>query len=117
MADYSYWGGTGKFQDLADKMQNMVPVSGPCYNIPDDDTSGINKPLDTFRQVVNAYYDIFNNGGGNNDTRKVSKFFPGVMQHLRGRNFYNPDWDTISSKADALMDKHVQRAAKSMDLL
>ena len=117
MSDLSYWGGNGPHQDLADKMGNMIPVSGPCYNIPGDDSSGINQPLDRYRQVVNAYYDIFNNGGCNSASRQVAKFFPGVMQHLRGYNYRNPNWDLIHSIVDAQMDKHVKIAAKKMQLI
>ena len=116
MSDLSYWGGNGPHQDLADMMGNMIPVSGPCYNVPGDDASGINQPLDRYRQVVNAYYDIFNNGGCNSVSRQVAKFFPGVMQHLRGSNYRSPNWDLIHDIVDAQMDKHVQIAAKKMNL-
>ena len=94
----------------------MVPIAGPVFNVEDDEESGIDTPVDNFRQAANAYYDIFNNAGCNSVSRKVSKYFPGVMQHLRGKNYRNPDWDLIESLVEPMMDNHVLKAAKAKNI-
>tara|TARA_A100001015_G_scaffold56295_2_gene61911 strand:+ start:10619 stop:10969 length:351 start_codon:yes stop_codon:yes gene_type:complete len=111
----TYWEGKGTYQEISDKLEEMVPASGACYNIPEDEESGINKPLDMFRETVNAYYDIFNNGGCNSANRRVSYYFPGVMSVIN-RNYRNIDWQLVESIVEPIMDKRVLLTAKKMNL-
>ena len=113
----TYWNNKGTHQQVADLLQEMVPTMGPVYNVADDEESGIDAAVDHFRQAANAYYDIFNNAGCNSVSRKISKYFPGVMQHLRGKyNYRNPNWDLIESLVEPMMDKHVLKAAKAKNI-
>lgn len=106
--DNTYWNGQGKYQALADKMQDLVPMEGPCDC----------KHVDVFREACNAYYDIFNNGGGNSVSRKVSKYFPGVMSNLRSRaQFLNPDWELIQSMTEPMMDLIILKTAKAKNYI
>lgn len=55
----SYWGGRGKFQALADKLEAMVPSTGEVKE------PKKNRRLEKFRRAANGYYDLYNNGLGN----------------------------------------------------
>ena len=55
----SYWGGEGRHQALADRLETLMPASGRVKN------PRKNRHLEHFRVVSNAYYDLYNNGGGN----------------------------------------------------
>ena len=104
----TYWNGKGKYQALADKLQDLVPAEGPAEC----------KHVDTFRGACNAYYDIFNNGGGNSVNRKVSTYFPGVMSNLRSRaQFLNPDWELIESMTEPMMDIIILKVAKAKNYI
>lgn len=111
----SYWNSNGTHQAIADKLQEMVPTMGEVFNIPGDETSGINKPVDKFREAMNAYYDIFNNGGGNSVSRKVSTYFPGVMSIIN-RNYRNIDWDAVHAITEPMMDLHILKASKKANI-
>jgi|TARA_B110000908_G_C10004798_1_gene335813 hypothetical protein len=103
----SYWNGTGNYQGIIDKLSEEIPIEGACEN----------KALDHLRQAINAYYDIFNNAGCNSVSRKVSKYFPGVMRHLRGRaNYRSPNWELIESIVEPIMDQHVLKTANKIKL-
>jgi hypothetical protein len=43
-----------------DRLHTLLPMSGPCPA-----HGACNVALEIFRQFQNAYYDLFNNGGGN----------------------------------------------------
>ena len=104
----TYWNEAGKYQGYADKLQELVPDEGPAED----------KHVDKFREACNAYYDIFNNGGGNSVNRKISTYFPGVMSHLRSRaQFRNPDWDLIESLVEPMMDLHIIKVAKAKNYI
>ena len=55
----SYWHGNGNHQTLTDDLQPLIPSTGRVKN------PRKNKHLEHFRVVCNAYYDLYNNGGGN----------------------------------------------------
>jgi len=48
----TYWNSTGKYQELSDRLQKLVPVVGRCNT----------SELELFRLVNNIYYDLYNNG-------------------------------------------------------
>jgi hypothetical protein len=48
----TYWNHTGKYQELSDRLQELVPAVGRCNT----------SELELFRLVNNIYYDLYNNG-------------------------------------------------------
>lgn len=65
----SYWENTGKYQQLTDKLEKLIPHEGSVAN------PETNKALEKFRIASNCYYDLFNNGLCNRakEFRKVFK--------------------------------------------
>lgn len=55
MHNNTYWNHNGKYQELSDRIQKLIPRSGECED----------PKLELFRVVGNAYYDIYNNGACN----------------------------------------------------
>lgn len=108
MSEFTYWNHKGTFQDLANKLEKMVPVMGECED----------KRVERFRKAVNAYYDIFNNGGCNNASTKVSYYFPGVMGIIRSAGRYRqPDWEAVEEITEPIMDEIVEKVAKKVGLI
>lgn len=67
---HSYWNNRGRYKDYADKLNKLIPSSGPC---PEGSPA-----LDRYRIACNCYYDLFNNGLWNRaaEFRAVFKFSP-----------------------------------------
>lgn len=63
--DYTntYWSGKGKYEGMLSIVSKLIPVMGPCKN-----PKSTNKWLERLRVVQNAYWDVYNNGGGNRDS-------------------------------------------------
>ena len=53
--DNTYWNGSGKYQELTDDIEKLIPRQGAAGT----------PELDLFRISSNAYYDLYNNGGCN----------------------------------------------------
>jgi len=105
MEEKTYWSNKGKHQALADKLQVLVPVSGPIKG-------SKNRMLEKFRKASNAYYDIFNNGGCNRG-HSISAIFGIAMRDYRsseGRIHYT-DWESIHKVVEPIMDKIILGAA------
>jgi hypothetical protein len=76
----SYWDNTGKFQQQADILQKLLPDSGQCPNVTQ------NEALDLFRRAVNCYYDLYNNGLCNKAQQFAAIFrISGVPAEIRSR--------------------------------
>ena len=56
----NYWNGTGRFEDLGKWLDKLVPAAGAC--------AAHHGRLEKYRLMCNAYYDLFNNGGGTTST-------------------------------------------------
>jgi len=52
----TYWNHNGRFNDMANKLQELIPAEGAVKNITK------NRALERFRKAVNCYYDLYNNG-------------------------------------------------------
>lgn len=63
----TYWSGTGKFNELAEQLQTLIPVEGAIKG-------SKNQALERFRKAVNCYYDLYNNGLCNR-ARSFAKVF------------------------------------------
>jgi hypothetical protein len=76
----SYWDNTGKFQQQADILQKLLPDSGQCPNLTQ------NEALDLFRRACNCYYDLYNNGLCNKGQQFAAIFrIAGVPSEIRSR--------------------------------
>jgi len=100
----SYANGSGQYQELADRLQKLVPAQGSIKS---------NPTLERFRIACNNYYDVCNNGGGNRG-RSIGKMFPGVMSHIDERLRFRstPNWDAVLEMMDGKMDEIILAAAK-----
>ena len=101
----TYWNGNGTHQAIADELEKMIPTMGECED----------KRVEQFRKAANAYYDIYNNGGGNSANRKVAYYFPGVMTVLT-RHYRNIDWDAVQEITEPKMDAIIEKVAKKVVL-
>ena len=76
---------------------------------------------DRLRRAINAYYDIYNNGGCNSVSRKVSYFFPGVMSRLKSNRYRSMnrghDWDAVEKITEPMMDEIILKVAKKKGLV
>ncbi len=118
MTTTSYWNNTGRFQNVADKLQEMLPASGEV-----EDPKN-NPALEKFRKAVNVYYDVFNNGLCNRGREFPGIFGFGASQyktvrvHLgRGRSYMQFDFDAVAVPMDKKMDELILAAAVEQDLV
>jgi len=83
----TFWTRTHVLSDIDNLLQELIPSRG---EVEDKDS---NPKLERYRLMCNAYYDLFNNGGGN-PGRKTSYYFPGAISA-----FNRPRWGTWDYKA------------------
>jgi hypothetical protein len=108
----SYWNSKGKYQQFANKLNELIPVEGSVPN-----PRSTNKALEYFRRASNAYYDIFNNGGMNraSEIRSILGVNLSMYRQTRytsgGMVYRTVDFDRIAPKVDAMMDTIVLAAA------
>lgn len=100
----TYWDNKGRYQALLDKLNKLVPVSGP---VPDPKK---NKNLERFRKASNAYYDIFNNGAYNRG-RSIARIFRINLSRFKNCKGHITDWDGIHKVVEPVMDQIVLDAA------
>ena len=65
----TYWNNRGRYQDKASKLEALIPIMGEVENAEQ------RPELERFRTASNAYYDVFNNGGGNMQSEIEELFF------------------------------------------
>ena len=102
----TYWCNTGRYQKLADELQELIPTTGEVKDVEN------NPHLEKFREVINAYYDLYNNGGANDDTRFVSYYFPNCVR-LADLNM----WDLCHDITEPIVDKFVIAASVEQGIL
>ena len=96
----NYWNNNGKYQKLGDKLMELIPDVNEVEN-PED-----NPKLERFRKLVNAYYDLYNNGGGNED-RGASYYFRKAIRFAE-----NYDWDRCYEITEPIMDEAILEASE-----
>lgn len=101
----NYWDGTGRFQNLANELAKLIPAAGPVAN------ARKNAKLERFRKVANAYYDLFNNGGGNRP-QSIVNFFGRVKQYAR-----RSSWDHVYARTEPVLDNAILDAALEQGLI
>lgn len=103
--EFSYWNHNGKYQHLAGELHKLLPLAGPVQNAKQ------NPALERFRKYANAYYDLFNNGGGNR-RQAVQAYFPGAY---RCANVYR--YNGIYAITEPRMDAVILAAAREQGLI
>ena len=96
----NYWNETGTYEALGKKLNAMIPTGGSVKN-PEK-----NPKLERYRKMVNAYYDLYCNGGGNS-CRKTAYYFPKTITLARRNN-----WDECYKITEPIMDKAILLASK-----
>jgi len=100
----TYWHDNGEYQELADELEKLIPVSGEVENADE------NPKLERFRKVGNAYHDLFNNGGGN-PCRGTAKYFPGTISLASVS-----EWDKVYEITEPIMSRAILKAAKEQGI-
>lgn len=99
----TYWIGKGKYQDLADKLNELVPTTGSVPNLKE------NRALEKFRKASNCYYDLFNNGLCNRAAEFRSIFgFAGTYIAKKGLSY--------CQKLEDKMDEIILDASKEQNI-
>lgn len=96
-----YWEGTGRHQKLAEQLQAMIPASGPVV-------SPNSTALNCYCAAANAYYDIFNNGGGNR-ADEIREIFGNRVDDLLADE--RPDFKAIPRYTERKLDRIILAAA------
>lgn len=104
-AKNSYWNNNGKYQHLAGELQKLIPIAGEVENHKQ------NPALEKFRKYSNAYYDLFNNGGGNR-RQAVQAYFPRAYQKANECNYRG-----VYAITEPRMDEVILAAAREQGLL
>ena len=103
-AQFNYWESNGTYQELADLLQDMIPVIGKV-NDP-------NSPaLERLRKLTNAYHDLYVNGG-DNPNRETAKHFPNTIRRASRNN-----WNGCFEITEPKMDRAVYAAAVEQGLV
>lgn len=103
MKSKTYWGNKGKYQALANKLDELIPTQGSVCD------PAKNKALEKFRKASNAYYDLYNNGLCNraSEFRKVFGF-GGTWIAKQGFPYYQ--------KLEDKLDEIILAAAKEQGI-
>ena len=99
----TYWNSNGKYNDLAAKLQELIPMEGAV------ERPRKNKKLEKFRKAVNCYYDLYNNGLCNRAS-SFAKVFGIAARDYR----YVRSWrymDALYVETEKAMDTIVLEAA------
>lgn len=101
-----YWDGTGTHQTLANRLRELIPAEGPVDH---------NKPrLERLRRMMNAYHDLYNNGGYNRPQACAHYFGAGVVRLIRTRGYFPQH---IAEKTEPPMDAAIVAAAQEQGWL
>ena len=106
----SYWNHSGKYQVVADLLEQCIPVEGPVENLKQ------NKMLEKFRKASNCYYDLYNNGLCNRASE-----FNGVFKIASSRfkcfGYYRQEFrPSLYERTEVAMDEIVCAAAVEQGL-
>ncbi len=109
----NFWDEDHPLEPIRIEVSKLIPDHGPVL----DEES---PKLEKLRVLTNAYWDLFNNGGGN-ASRKVSYYFPGAITAFHGGKNHQMD-GAASKKAtfaitEPIMAKAVFAAALEQGFL
>ena len=101
----SYWDHSGRFQNVADKLNELIPMQGEVGG------GRKNERLEEFRKAQNQYYDLYNNGLCNRHHGFKQRFGVAPYQAL---HYNNPKYHAIINKK---MDQIIIMAAAEQGVL
>ena len=110
------WGVNSGFENLRDKLNELIPASGRCEN-----PMSKNKHLEKFRRAQNAAYDFFNNGLCNKRGLFVSIFAENESYYIDKWNiptmnsfryFTRDSWDMWEDQIERIFTPIIIAAAK-----
>ena len=99
----TYWNGNGKYQKTYEQLQKLIPAEGEVKGKD-------NRALERLRKYVNAYYDLFNNGGWNRQ-QAISRYFPGAYRLAQKRR-----WEVAHSIVEPEIDAVIVAAAVEQNI-
>ena len=106
-----YYAHTGRHQELAKQLEKKIPAMGEI------DNPGENPKLERFRKAVNAYHDLFNNGGMN-PGQKTAYFFPKAISAYNDYRYSHMEQlENTYAITEPIMDKIILRAAYEQGLI
>jgi hypothetical protein len=97
----TYWNSKGKYQLLADALQKKIPTAGEVSD------AKKNPALERFRNAMNCYYDLYNNGLGNR-SRYFSKVFGFGASQYKFRDDYS---QVMYNRTESAFDEIIMAAA------
>lgn len=101
-----YWNDAGKYQDLYEKLNDLIPSEGAVAN------PKKNRALEKMRKAANCYYDLYNNGLCNRAAEFRSVFGFGGTPIPKARFNY----PVLQERLDERMDEIILAAAKEQGL-
>ena len=106
----TYWSGTGKFNELAEQLQTLIPVEGAIKG-------SKNQALERFRKAVNCFFDLCNNGVCNR-ARSFAKVFNLNVGNFKMRTRYGFKYTaTMYDLCEGRMDEIILVAAEEQGLV
>ena len=107
-----YWYNRGKYQNLAERLEKMIPLKGSVKN------PRKNKALEKFRKAANCYYDLYNNGLCNRANQFRQVFGIPSSKFVKERNVYRSKFtDELYELVEQQMDQIILAAAKEQRLI
>jgi hypothetical protein len=104
----TYWNHNGKFEDLANKLQKLIPDSGAVPS------PRKNVALEKYRKAVNCYYDLYNNGLCNRARLFASVFGVASGRYGSYRLGFSP---SLYAQVEEKMNSIVLAAGKEQGLI
>ena len=103
----SYWGKTGKYEDVYKQLWEKIPLMGSV------EEPRKNRALEKLRKASNCYYDLFNNGLWNRAKEFYHVFGFGGTVIVKNR-FNENMWEM--KKLEEKMDEIILAAAKEQGI-
>ena len=117
----TFWDNTHENSGLDKLVSERIPLSG---EVKKDYRGHKVTELERFRKMSNAYYDIFNNGGGNRG-RAISRYFgTDILDIIRNRidpSFWSTEnsreaWNRIHSIVEPIINEQLLKAAEEQNV-
>ena len=110
----TYWNHNGWYEATGDELSKLIPRMGEVTAETVPEGRGYRK-LENLRKGMNAYYDLYNNGGGN-PGRKTAHYFPGcitLVNHRRNKDgrYVEDYWAECHKITEPIMDRMIVMAA------
>jgi hypothetical protein len=117
----TFWDNTHENSNLAKAVSDLISLSG---EVKKEYRGHKIAELERFRKMSNAYYDIFNNGGGNRG-RAISRYFGtdilAIIRNLIDPPFWSSEsrreaWNRIHSIVEPIINEQLLKAAEEQNI-